>query len=879
MKKKLLAALAWVFLAGVAIVFPLSSAHAVVVFKAESEVRIYDSAKTCPGYLMQNTSGGGGGMNDNSTVYMLDPLGRMVHSWNCGSVGRLTEDGYCSSQGRLMTWEGTILWTLNALPTVTTSFGSTPQATHHDGRRIWNNKIKQYTYLFVGNHTASVAELQAAGRGAQGSSITSQDGYNELNEDAQTIWYWMYSDHTYQTNNPAYPRYLDPTAPGFHIKASKGFDVFRGTDESTGGGGVVSDWIHVNAVDYDEERDLICTSSKNISTATVLNHGATFVSATTDAAVDLPLNMAAAARNQFSADKIADPSLPDGDVYYRWGNPSFYGAGDQGSFNNDGDSQLSGQHCVGWVPFYKWSRYHGDENTNAKQRAYLNETWAQPTAADLHPGAGNLNIYDNGCYRASGFKSVTHEVNIYINSAGVDTCPDKANRAAVQACVPVPEYVAGWKPMIDGVRESRQQVFKHQAKISTSHYSSHISGTQKLANGNMLVTAGNRGHIFQVTTAGEVVWDYLTGTAKFVTSGTSHFRDYWYSTEFPGVARHLTELLAAAGTAVTRAGRAASIPVGSTPGGTGVCSANSCCPIGQPNGTAPPCDSCVPCAANCTDADFDACVCAGASCASCGTCAQPDCTAFCAANSTACGTCCAALLNYNSCLPCPGCESCGVGCSHTPTPSQCADYCATEHGFDCDTCCGVTTTCAECCTPLNCATCPTGQTCDDCCTGSNCATCCPGCDSLPAYHCNTCQEICDGCPGSVANCTNCAGTCAECPPATTPACCPGWNAALNAFDPGFCKSDCPPDNCTPDIGKVCTDPTVDCFCKSNCGTCSSCETAQPTVVVGGQCPACVPCSATPPVSQGWGVGTTSSTSGGGGGAGGGGTGGGGGGGY
>ena len=42
-----------------------------------------------------------------------------------------------------------------------------------------------------------------------------------------------------------------------------------------------------------------------------------------------------------------------------------------------------------------------------------------------------------------------------------------------------------------------------------SFFSPYISGARRLPNGNTLITEGNFGRIFQVTTEGEVVWEYI----------------------------------------------------------------------------------------------------------------------------------------------------------------------------------------------------------------------------------------------------------------------------------------------------------------------------------------------------------------------------------
>lgn len=52
-------------------------------------------------------------------------------------------------------------------------------------------------------------------------------------------------------------------------------------------------------------------------------------------------------------------------------------------------------------------------------------------------------------------------------------------------------------------------VWTYVATPPTSFYSSEISGAERLANGNTLVCAGITGDIFEVTSAGQIVWRYV----------------------------------------------------------------------------------------------------------------------------------------------------------------------------------------------------------------------------------------------------------------------------------------------------------------------------------------------------------------------------------
>ncbi len=121
------------------------------------------------------------------------------------------------------------------------------------------------------------------------------------------------------------------------------------------------------------------------------------------------------------------------------------------------------------------------------------------------PGAGNILIYNNGWARP-----------------------------------PV-----NYSSVIEMDPETGEIVWEYKSKSENSFYSHHISGAQRLPNGNTMVCSGNHGHIFEVTKEGEVVWEYINP----VTSGgikswfddvgfqanNMVFRAHRYGPDYPGL--------------------------------------------------------------------------------------------------------------------------------------------------------------------------------------------------------------------------------------------------------------------------------------------------------------------------------------------------------
>jgi len=182
-----------------------------------------------------------------------------------------------------------------------------------------------------------------------------------------------------------------------------------------------------------------------------------------------------------------------GDLLYRWGNPAAYRRG------TADDRQLFQQHDAQWIPAGS-------------------------------PGAGHILIFNNGLDR--GYSTIV-EIAPPLGADGKYTlAPGKA--------------FGPDKP-----------VWTYQAKNPTDFYSSEISGAHRLPNGNTLICAGVRGTFFEVTPAGETVWQYVNPVvhngilAQGEKSGLDHrghnwnavFKIHRYPTDYPGLAgKDLTPL-------------------------------------------------------------------------------------------------------------------------------------------------------------------------------------------------------------------------------------------------------------------------------------------------------------------------------------------------
>ena len=98
------------------------------------------------------------------------------------------------------------------------------------------------------------------------------------------------------------------------------------------------------------------------------------------------------------------------------------------------------------------------------------------------PGAGNLLVFDNG--GASGYGPAS---SVALNGSNIYARPS----SRVLEINPV----------------TLKLVWSYQAP--GQFFSTNISGAQRLPNGNTLITEGADGRVFEVSTDGKIVWEYV----------------------------------------------------------------------------------------------------------------------------------------------------------------------------------------------------------------------------------------------------------------------------------------------------------------------------------------------------------------------------------
>lgn len=147
-----------------------------------------------------------------------------------------------------------------------------------------------------------------------------------------------------------------------------------------------------------------------------------------------------------------------GDLLYRWGNPFAYFAG------TPFDQVLFGQHDPHWI-------------------------------AKGLPGAGNILIFNNGSDADERPFSTIDELTPPLTRDG------HYQRTAAEPFGP----------------DRLSWTYQDPDRL----YSQRVSGAQRLPNGNTLICSGETGHVFEVTTAGEVVWDFRNNLGAASSEATS----------------------------------------------------------------------------------------------------------------------------------------------------------------------------------------------------------------------------------------------------------------------------------------------------------------------------------------------------------------------
>jgi hypothetical protein len=456
-----------------------------VTLQQSTEMRYWDKTKAFNGYTLFGAAG---------TSYLIDMDGSVVNTWKLGTNPRFLDNGNLLDAAtddpsgfagfRELDWNGNAIW----------SYAETrpDHHPHHDFTRILNKKLNSPTTLYIANRDITSDRCIAAGCDPRSGPYdgAQMDAIVEVDMQGKIVWEWWFLDHVVQT--------VDPTKANYAGAGKSIADRPGRLNINLPGRPVRRDWLHCNSLDYNQELDQIVVNSVQ-GEFYVIDHGSTFLPGDPDGSVELAASLA-------------------GDFLYRFGDPARYGQGDPPSILQDwtasttGNKQIGGSHDIQWI------------------RPGL-------------PGAGHFMVFNNGQYLFERTpQSYIFEIDGYLDASKRDTSkyvnpPD----AGYYRWVSEDAQNTHKQPK----QMSNQIVWTYTSRNNTSFFSHIGSSAQRLPNGNTLVGASTDGHAFEVTSAGELVWEYVNpvtreGALKVLPDSypmtNSMFRAYRYGPDHPALA-------------------------------------------------------------------------------------------------------------------------------------------------------------------------------------------------------------------------------------------------------------------------------------------------------------------------------------------------------
>ncbi|MFT6808487.1 MAG: hypothetical protein ACJA01_001712 [Saprospiraceae bacterium] len=264
--------------------------------------------------------------HNQSTVFLLDNCGEVVHDWvdleetRPGNSVYLLESGAIAQCKRRASsavndpiWAGgggeTVeikSWDNDIISRITINNDS--MRFHHDIAPMPNGNILLITWR-------SIDSVDCVSAGRDPSLITQGRVWTEsiLEWNPQTdaiVWEWHIWDHLIQD--------LDPNQKNYGIVGFQPERVDFNYDEHD----AHPDWLHINAIDYNPVLDQIVVSVPYFNEFWIIDHSTT---------------------TQEARSSTGGNSEKGGDLLYRWGNPKTYQAG------TDEDQRLFFQHDVHWI--------------------------------------------------------------------------------------------------------------------------------------------------------------------------------------------------------------------------------------------------------------------------------------------------------------------------------------------------------------------------------------------------------------------------------------------------------------------------------------------------------------------------------------------------
>ena len=417
-----------------------------------TELLLCNKEKAFSGYTLFGVGG---------RTYLLDMDGRVVHIWPIGTNPHLLDNGNIVDAGKddpsgfqgfkEVDWDGKTVWEYTEK--------REGYAPHHDWVRIFNKKLNAPTTLYIANKSITHEQAIAAGADPrkgpyQGGQM---DAVVEVDMQGNVVWEWCFFDHVVQDVDPAKPNYV---GQGKTVADHPGR-----ININMPGRPLKRDWLHCNSMDYNAKLGHMVINSVQ-GELYVVDHDGTFVAGDVKAS-------------------IAKAASPAGDFLYRFGDPARYSQGDPPRVLENWDNATSGHKQMG-----------GAHDVH----------WIKPGL----PGAGHIMVLNNGQYLYQRTpQSSALEINPFLDARGRDTGtyvnpPDAGYRRETY------DHDTHNQP-----RQISTQIVWSYRSVNSHGFFSHIgSSAQRLPNGSTFICSDTEGHFFEVTAAGELVWEYINPVTR-----------------------------------------------------------------------------------------------------------------------------------------------------------------------------------------------------------------------------------------------------------------------------------------------------------------------------------------------------------------------------
>ena len=459
----------------------VTSAFAYERLQGPTELLYWNKEKAFNGYTLFGVG---------NRTFLLDMEGRVVHTWPVGTNPHLLDNGHIVDaskddpsgfQGfKEVDWDGKTVWEYTEKRE-----GYSP---HHDWARIFNKTLNAPTTLYIANKAITNEQALAAGADPKKGPYRGDgqmDAVVEVDMQGNVVWEWWFFDHVVQD--------VDPTKPNYVGQGKTIADHPGRINLNMPGRPLKRDWLHCNSMDYNAQSGHIVINSVQ-GELYVIDHDGTFVAGDPKAS-------------------IAKAASPAGDFLYRFGDPARYGQGDPPRILENWDSATSGHKQMGGAHDVHWIR---------------------PGL----PGAGHIMVLNNGqyLYQRTPQSSVL-EINPFLDADGRDTGkyvnpPDAGYRRETY------DHDTHNEP-----RQISKQIVWSYRSVNSHNFFSHIGCSgQRLPNGSTFICSDTEGHFFEVTAAGELVWEYINpvtrdGAVKVLGDvlpmTNSAFRAYRYAVDHP----------------------------------------------------------------------------------------------------------------------------------------------------------------------------------------------------------------------------------------------------------------------------------------------------------------------------------------------------------